>query len=177
MKAATSLRRWAAGGRAVRTPSRVLICYDHPDDDTLPRRPRQCAGLCRVFPSILVRNRGLGAQAAVMTGFAASAAPFILMYPADDDTNAGMLDRMTELARDGVRQSYAPAASCRRGGWSGCPCAQSRAGAAQATHAAPFCSSADGRMPATDSGCSRVVSSSASPSIRSGLLVTASSFW
>ena len=36
-----------------------------------------------------------------MTGFAASAAPFILMYPADDDTNAAMLDRMVALARGG----------------------------------------------------------------------------
>jgi hypothetical protein len=36
-----------------------------------------------------------------MTGFAASTAPFVLMYPADDDTNAAMLDRMVGLARAG----------------------------------------------------------------------------
>jgi hypothetical protein len=36
-----------------------------------------------------------------MSGFAASTAPFVLMYPADDDTNAPMLDRMVALARAG----------------------------------------------------------------------------
>ena len=81
-------------------PARVLICYDHPDDDTLPAirdNAQSHAGL-RVE---LVRNRGRGAHGAVMAGFAASTAPFILMYPADDDTNAAMLDRMVALARGG----------------------------------------------------------------------------
>jgi hypothetical protein len=36
-----------------------------------------------------------------MTGFAASTAPFVLMYPADDHTNAPMLDAMVVLARGG----------------------------------------------------------------------------
>jgi hypothetical protein len=36
-----------------------------------------------------------------MTGFAASTAPFVLMYPADDHTNAPMLDAMVALARGG----------------------------------------------------------------------------
>jgi len=82
------------------TPARVLICYDHPDDDTLPAirdNAQSHAGL-RVE---LVRNRRRGAHGAVMTGFAASTAPCILMYPADDDTNAAMLDRMVALARGG----------------------------------------------------------------------------
>jgi dolichol-phosphate mannosyltransferase len=86
--------------RSVTTPARVLICYDHAEDDTLPaiRANAQAhAGLAVEF----VRNRGRGAHAAVMTGFAAGTAPFVLMYPADDDTNAAMLDRMVELARAG----------------------------------------------------------------------------
>jgi dolichol-phosphate mannosyltransferase len=90
----------AALKRSVTTPARVLICYDHAEDDTLPaiRANAQAhAGLAVEF----VRNRGRGAHAAVMTGFAASAAPFVLMYPADDDTNAAMLDRMVALARAG----------------------------------------------------------------------------
>ena len=36
-----------------------------------------------------------------MTGFAASTAPFVLMYPADDHTNAPMLDPMMALAHGG----------------------------------------------------------------------------
>jgi dolichol-phosphate mannosyltransferase len=90
----------AALKRSVTTPARVLICYDHPEDDTLPaiRANAQArAGLAVEF----VRNRGRGAHAAVMTGFAASTAPFVLMYPADDDTNAAMLDGMVALARAG----------------------------------------------------------------------------
>jgi dolichol-phosphate mannosyltransferase len=90
----------AALASSVKAPARVLICYDFPDDDTLPAirdNSLSHAGLAVE----LVRNSGRGAQAAVMTGFAASTAPFILMYPADDAINAGMLDRMVALARGG----------------------------------------------------------------------------
>jgi dolichol-phosphate mannosyltransferase len=90
----------AALKRSVTTPARVLICYDHAEDDTLPAiraNAQGHAGLAVEF----VRNRGRGAHAAVMTGFAASTAPFVMMYPADDDTNAAMLDRMVALAQEG----------------------------------------------------------------------------
>lgn len=90
----------AALRRSLATPARVLICYDHPEDDTLPAiraNPQAYAGLAVE----LVRNAGRGAHSAVMSGFAASTAPFVLMYPADDDTNAPMLDRMVALARAG----------------------------------------------------------------------------
>ncbi len=84
--------------QSVKTPARVLICYDDPADDTLPAirdNPQAHAGL----PIELVRNAARGAHGAVMTGFAASAAPFVLMCPADDDYNAPALDRMVALAR------------------------------------------------------------------------------
>lgn len=88
----------AALARELRTPARVLICYDREDDDTLPAvHSAAHPGL----PVELVRNAGRGAHAAVMTGFAASRAPFVLMYPADDDYNAGRLDAMVALARSG----------------------------------------------------------------------------
>jgi dolichol-phosphate mannosyltransferase len=86
--------------RAVKTPARVLICYDREEDDTLPAlraNPQAYAGL----PVELVRNEGRGVHAAVMIGFAKSTAPFLLMFPADDHINAPMLDRMVELARGG----------------------------------------------------------------------------
>src|SRR5262249_12087609 len=54
----------AALARDVRTPARVLICYDLPDDDTLPAvraRPDVHAGLAVEF----VRNPGRGAPPAV----------------------------------------------------------------------------------------------------------------
>ncbi len=107
----------AALSKSLSTPARVLICYDHADDDTLPAirgNPQQ--GLAVE----LIRNSGRGAHSAVMTGFAASRAPFVLMYPADDDYNAPMLDRMVALARGGCdivcASRFMPG-----GGMVGCP--------------------------------------------------------
>jgi dolichol-phosphate mannosyltransferase len=105
--------------RSVTTPARVLICYDHAEDDTLPairNNPQAHAGLTVEF----VRNAGRGAHGAIMSGFAASTAPFVLMYPADDDYNAAMLDRMVALARGGCdivcASRFMPG-----GGMVGCP--------------------------------------------------------
>jgi hypothetical protein len=48
-----------------------------------------------------VRNTGRGPLLAIVAGFAASTAPAVIMLPADDDYNAGRLDRMLELWRAG----------------------------------------------------------------------------
>lgn len=90
----------SALAREVRTPARVLICYDFDEDDTLPavrNSPAAYAGLDVAF----VRNTGRGAHAAVMAGFAASTAPIVVVYPADDDFNAAIVDRMVALVRGG----------------------------------------------------------------------------
>jgi glycosyltransferase involved in cell wall biosynthesis len=79
--------------RHVRTPCRVLICYDHDEDTTLPALQRMGdAG----FPVLLVKNQGRGVHRAVVTGFGASTAPAVVVFPADDTHNAGILDRMVE---------------------------------------------------------------------------------
>jgi glycosyltransferase involved in cell wall biosynthesis len=86
--------------REVKTPARVLICYDDEADDTLPAvraNPDAHAGL----PVEFVRNPTRGAHAAVMAGFAAGTAPFAVVFPADDDYNARILDPMVALARAG----------------------------------------------------------------------------
>lgn len=84
--------------RSVRTPFRVLICYDHDEDDTL-------AALREYHPArfemVLVKNRGVGVHAAVVTGFQASTAPAVLMFPADDHHNAGIVDSMVALFEEG----------------------------------------------------------------------------
>jgi dolichol-phosphate mannosyltransferase len=75
--------------RDVKAPIRVLICYDRDDDDTLPvvrNNPDAYTGIKVEF----VRNPIRGAHGAVMAGFAASTAPIIVAYPADDDFNASM---------------------------------------------------------------------------------------
>jgi dolichol-phosphate mannosyltransferase len=90
----------AALARGVKTPARVLICYDREDDDTLPAvrdNPDVHAGIEVIF----VRNFVRGAHGAVMAGFAASTAPIVVSYPADDDFNAGILDNMAGLIRGG----------------------------------------------------------------------------
>ncbi|MGE0564816.1 MAG: glycosyltransferase [Pseudolabrys sp.] len=83
--------------RDVKTPARVLICYDRPDDNTLPaiRDNPDCHAR---LPVEFVKNPGRGAHAAVMAGFAASTAPLVVMLPADDDFNAPILDDMVALA-------------------------------------------------------------------------------
>jgi len=82
----------------VRTPFRVLICYDRDDDDTLPAlKPYQDAGM----NIALVKNRGRGAFGAVTSGFADSRAAAVLVFPADDDYNAARLDAMVAKFREG----------------------------------------------------------------------------
>ncbi len=86
--------------REVKTPARVLICYDRPDDDTLPAvraNPDAHEGLAVEF----VRNPTRGAHAAIMAGFSTSTAAVVVVYPADDDFNPGILDRMVALSRQG----------------------------------------------------------------------------
>lgn len=50
----------------------------------------------------LVRNPGRGAHGAIMAGFAASRAPFVMVYPADDDFNGAIVDAMVGKAEAGA---------------------------------------------------------------------------
>ena len=86
--------------RAVTTPKRVLICYDREDDDTLPAIRDNRAALGNLTID-LVRNRGRGAHGAVLSGFAASQAPYAVVLPADDDHNARIIDAMVARADSG----------------------------------------------------------------------------
>jgi glycosyltransferase involved in cell wall biosynthesis len=97
---ANILRTLQSIARAVATPKRVLICYDREDDNTLPaiRDSRAALGELAVD---FVRNRGRGAHGAVLSGFAASQAPFVVVLPADDDYNAGILDALVARADSG----------------------------------------------------------------------------
>jgi glycosyltransferase involved in cell wall biosynthesis len=101
----------------IRTPFRVLICYDHDDDNTIPaihgyRNP----GL----QIALVKNRGVGAHAPVRTGFEASRAPAVLVFPADDTNNSAIVDRMFQKFEEGCdvvcASRFIPG-----GGMVGCP--------------------------------------------------------
>jgi len=79
--------------RHVKTPFRVLVCYDFDGDDTLPAiREFQDAG--GGLDIVMVKNPEHGPHAAVRAGFAAATAPAVLVFMADDDYNAGIVDHM-----------------------------------------------------------------------------------
>jgi len=83
---------------AVTSKYRVLICYDFDEDDTLPAiRSHSHDGVEIVF----VKNYGTGPHQAIMAGFSASLAPAVLVMPADDDYNAGIIDSMMARFHDG----------------------------------------------------------------------------
>ena len=82
----------------VRTPYRVLICYDFDEDDTLDA----LAGFAADDMDIVrVKNPGRGPHGAVREGFARSTASAALVYMADDDYNADIIDAMVARFRDG----------------------------------------------------------------------------
>ena len=86
--------------RDVKTSNRILICYDREDDDTLPAIRNNRESFDRLTIEF-VRNNGHGAHGAVLTGFAVSTAPFVVVFPADDDFNAGIIDAMVAQAAEG----------------------------------------------------------------------------
>jgi glycosyltransferase involved in cell wall biosynthesis len=87
----------AAFERDVSIPIRLLICFDRDDDTTLTA----ISSFQSRFPIVPVKNRGLYAHGAVVTGFQYSDAPAVISYMADDDYNAGLINQMAERFWDG----------------------------------------------------------------------------
>ncbi len=85
--------------REVKTPFRVLICYDFENDNTLPAVERIRSELG--FEVLPVKNHGVGVHSAVTTGFAVSRASAVLVYPADEAYNINIVDRMYAAFRSG----------------------------------------------------------------------------
>jgi glycosyltransferase involved in cell wall biosynthesis len=116
---ASILRALQSIAGSVTTPTRVLICYDREDDDTLPAIGNNRATLGALAIDF-VRNRGRGAHGAVLSGFAASTAPFAVVLPADDDYNAGIIDAMVARADSGC-DIVCASRFLTGGGMVGCP--------------------------------------------------------
>lgn len=100
----------------VRTPFRVLICYDRDDDNTLSALRAYAAP----FAIAMVKNRGAGAHGAVLTGFQESVAPAVLVFAADDTYNAGIIDTMCQRIREG-HDIVAASRFMKGGRMAGCP--------------------------------------------------------
>ncbi len=101
---------------SVKTPMRVLICYDHEEDTTL----KALEGCDFPFEIRRVKNRGRGVHGAVVSGMEASDAPALLVYPADDDYNAGIVDRMV-AEYEGGAEIVAASRFMPGGRMEGCP--------------------------------------------------------
>lgn len=93
LRALDSLRK------EVRSRYRVLICYDLDSDNTLPA----VRGWQHYDSNLIafVKNRARGPHAAVRSGLEQSQAPYVVVYMADDDFNANVIDPMLKLARQG----------------------------------------------------------------------------
>lgn len=100
----------------VKTPFRVLICYDNDNDDTL-------IALADYKENVNIeyaRNAGKGAHGAIMTGFRDSTAPAVIVFPADDTFNAGILDKMYQKFEAGA-DIVAASRFMKGGSMTGCP--------------------------------------------------------
>ena len=102
---------------SVKTPARVFICYDFEEDDTLVAIQNHWRG---TLPVVFVRNPSRGAHSAVMTGLRYGKAPYAIMYPADDDYNAGILDAMVAKAIGGA-EIVCASRFMKGGSMVGCP--------------------------------------------------------
>jgi glycosyltransferase involved in cell wall biosynthesis len=101
----------------VKTPFRVLICYDFDEDNTLIELKKFSPSPFEIVP---VKNTGRGAHGAVLTGFAFSTAPAVIVFPADDTFNAGILDKMYAKFRQG-NDIVAASRFMKGGSMRGCP--------------------------------------------------------
>lgn len=101
----------------VRTPFRLLICYDRDEDTTLPAL-RQFEG--QPVSILPVKNQGKGVLGAIVTGFRTATAPAVLMMPADDDYNAPRIDAMVALLKAG-HEIVCPSRFVGDGCMVGCP--------------------------------------------------------
>ncbi len=102
----------------VKVSFRVLICYDHDEDNTLDAlRDYERRGLIEIA---LVKNNGRGAHSAIMSGFGYSDAPAVVVFPADDTFNAGIIDEMFRSFEKGC-EIVAASRFLKGGRMEGCP--------------------------------------------------------
>ena len=81
--------------KKVTARSRILICYDFEEDNTLPYvRDFVAQKRTDSVEIVLVCNTGCGGHEAIMTGFSKSSAKAVLVYMADDLQNMDLIDSM-----------------------------------------------------------------------------------
>jgi glycosyltransferase involved in cell wall biosynthesis len=78
----------------VRITNNIFICYDSDSDTTLKVIKKY-----KKKNIFLIKNQGVGAHGAVMTGIKKSLAEYVLVMPADDDYNTLIIDKMLAQAK------------------------------------------------------------------------------
>lgn len=101
---------------SVRTKFRVIICYDHDNDNSLPIIRNYSAE----FEILMIKNRTKGIHGAIMTGFESSNAECIIVFPADDTYNASILDEMYYKFEEGC-EIVSASRFIKGGSMKGCP--------------------------------------------------------
>ena len=83
----------------IKTPFRVIICYDHEEDSTLKALSSYPGR--NSINIMTVKKSGKGAHGAVLTGFSSSTAEAVIPFPADDTHNAEIIDEMYKKFTEG----------------------------------------------------------------------------
>jgi len=86
-------------GQNVKCSFRVLICHDTVDDITL--KSYQAENYNFPILNVLSANPIQGPHGAITTGFDFATSDAVLVYPADDYLNTGIIDRMYDLYLEG----------------------------------------------------------------------------
>jgi len=110
------LRALDAFRSQVNSPIRVLICYDQENDSTLEVL-RKSKFMDEHI--LLIKNRFSGVHGAVRSGFLESNADAVIVFMADDDYNAGLIDKMVLYNKQG-NDLVAPSRFIKGGVFKGC---------------------------------------------------------
>ena len=100
----------------VKAPIRVLICYDFDEDNTL----KAIEEVEVSYPIKLIKNRGIGAHGAIITGFDESDTDCLIVFPGDDVLNQIIIDDMYNQFLQGCEIVVA-SRFVKGGSMTGCP--------------------------------------------------------
>jgi len=105
----------------IKTPFRVLLCYDSEDDDVFKFKEKFNSFN---FKIILVKNPNSGPSSAIKQGLKFGKSDCVIVYPADDFLNFNIIDKMYMAFKEG--NDVVVASRFMKGGsMKGCPIVKS----------------------------------------------------
>ena len=106
----------------IKTPFRVLLCYDSEDDDVFKLKEKFNSFN---FKIILVKNPNSGPSSAIKQGLKFEKSDCVIVYPADDFLNFNIIDKMYMAFKEGNDVVVASRFMKGRGSMKGCPIVKS----------------------------------------------------